>query len=102
MIGKKELKWIPFFGYFFWGAGNMMIDRQKRSKAFAGLAQAAQEIKRRAVSIWVFPAGTRHPSGTGMLPFKRGAFYLAVEAQIPIVPVVVLPSTLCLTRKSDS
>lgn len=91
VIGKKELIWIPFFGILFIAAGNICINRQRRGKAIAGLDYAVQEIKRRKVSLWVFPEGTRNRTEEPMLPFKKGAFYVAVQAGIPIVPIVAEP-----------
>ena len=88
VIGKKEVKWIPFFGIFFMAAGNILIDRSKTSKAVAGLSQAVETIRLKGVSIWIFPEGTRNRQGDGILPFKRGAFHMAIQAGVPIVPVV--------------
>lgn len=88
LIGKKELKWIPVFGLFYLASGNILIDRQKRTDAVAALGQAVEQMKERNVSIWVFPEGTRNKLGHGLLPFKKGAFYMAIQAQVPIVPIV--------------
>jgi 1-acyl-sn-glycerol-3-phosphate acyltransferase len=89
-IGKIELLWIPFFGAFYWAAGNIMIRRQNRAHAHSGISQAAQEVRERGVSVFVFPEGTRN-RGEGLLPFKKGAFHLAIEAQVPVVPLVLSP-----------
>jgi 1-acyl-sn-glycerol-3-phosphate acyltransferase len=91
VIGKKELHFIPFFGIYFVASGNIIIDRKKSAKAVAGLSHAAEEIKKRGVSIWIFPEGTRNVSGEGMLPFKKGAFHMAIQAGVPIVPMVSSP-----------
>lgn len=91
VIGKKEVKWIPFFGLFFMAAGNIAIDRNKTSKAVAGLKQAVEVVKMKKVSIWIFPEGTRNASGEGLLPFKRGPFHMACQAGVPIVPLVSSP-----------
>lgn len=40
--------------------------------------------------IWIYPEGTRNNKG-GFLPFKKGAFFMAIEAQVPIIPVVIAP-----------
>lgn len=89
IIGKKELIWIPFFGLCFKLLGNLLIDRGNRSKAVAGLAQVVKAVKERQISVFVFPEGTRNKTPDHLLPFKKGAFYMAIEAQIPIVPIVV-------------
>jgi 1-acyl-sn-glycerol-3-phosphate acyltransferase len=91
VIGKKELIWVPFFGLFYAAAGNILLHRQVARKARAGLEQAMKKISKKKVSVWIFPEGTRNLSRQGMLPFKRGAFLMAVNCQIPIVPVVGAP-----------
>lgn len=88
IIGKKELIWIPFFGLFYKAAGNIMIDRSNKNKSINSLDQVVDEIKKRQVSVWIFPEGTRNKSGEGLLPFKKGSFHMAVEAQVPVVPLV--------------
>ena len=87
-IGKKEVLWIPFFGLLFAAAGNVMIDRAQRSKAIASLSQTLTVVRKKKASIWIFPEGTRNSSGIGLLPFKKGAFFMAIEGGMPIVPVV--------------
>lgn len=87
-VGKKSLKWIPFFGQMYWITGNILIDRGNRSKAHGTIAATAQKIKERDISVWLFPEGTRS-YGRGLLPFKTGAFHTAVQAEVPIVPVCV-------------
>lgn len=88
VIGKKELKWIPLFGLMFAGAGNIMIDRKDRVSALSGLDAAAEAVRAKRLSVWIFPEGTRNRGRAEMLPFKKGAFHLAIKAQIPIVPIV--------------
>ncbi len=85
-IGKKSLKWIPFFGQLYWLSGNILIDRENRKKALASLKHSSKVINQGKTSIWMFPEGTRS-YGRGLLPFKRGAFQLAQVANVPIVPV---------------
>ncbi|WP_051333550.1 1-acylglycerol-3-phosphate O-acyltransferase [Aliagarivorans marinus] len=85
-IGKKSLKWIPLFGQVYWLTGNILIDRQRRAKAVGTLNQAAEAIEKRNISVWMFPEGTRS-YGRGLLPFKTGAFHLAMQAKVPILPI---------------
>jgi 1-acyl-sn-glycerol-3-phosphate acyltransferase len=87
-IGKKSLKWAPFFGQVYWLSGNILIDRANKTKAHGTIAQAAQKIKEKNVSVWIFPEGTRS-RGRGLLKFKTGAFYTAFMAGVPITPVVI-------------
>lgn len=88
IIGKKELIWFPFFGLFYMASGNIMIDRKNKGKSIDSLSQVVDEIKRRKVSVWVFPEGTRNKSGVGLLPFKKGSFHMAISAKVPVVPIV--------------
>jgi 1-acyl-sn-glycerol-3-phosphate acyltransferase len=86
-IAKKELFQIPVFGHAMARVGYISIDRSDRKSAIMSLQEAAQKIAR-GVSVVVFPEGTRSPDGQ-ILPFKKGAFYLAIDSGRPIVPVVI-------------
>lgn len=85
-VGKKSLKWIPFFGQMYWLTGNILIDRKNTSKAMGTIALTAQKIKEKKLSVWLFPEGTRS-YGRGLLPFKTGAFRTAALANVPVVPI---------------
>ncbi|MCG3461985.1 1-acylglycerol-3-phosphate O-acyltransferase [Xenorhabdus bovienii] len=87
-VGKKSLLLIPFFGPLYWLTGNILINRENRSKAHGTISQVVQQIKKRHISVWMFPEGTRS-RGRGLLPFKTGAFHAAIAAGVPIVPVCV-------------
>ncbi|GIU12404.1 1-acylglycerol-3-phosphate O-acyltransferase [Shewanella sp. MBTL60-007] len=86
-LGKKSLAWMPLFGQIYWLSGNILIDRKNRSKAFDTMAATARKIKDKCLSVWIFPEGTRS-RGKGLLPFKAGAFYTAIAAGVPMVPVL--------------
>lgn len=86
-ISKKELLYIPPFGPIAWLAGTVFIDRVKRDEAHSTMSKVGQLVKEKKMKLWVFPEGTRN-STPMMLPFKKGAFHVAIEAQIPILPVV--------------
>jgi 1-acyl-sn-glycerol-3-phosphate acyltransferase len=90
-IGKKELIWIPFFGALFYLTGHILLDRKNHEKALAGLNEAKDVLVRRKISIYMFPEGTRNKTPEKLLPFKKGAFHLAIAAQVPILPVVCCP-----------
>ncbi|MEZ8100233.1 1-acylglycerol-3-phosphate O-acyltransferase [Vibrio bivalvicida] len=87
-LGKKELLWVPFFGQLYWITGNILINRQDKSKARDTIKQVAEAIHQRDLSVWAYPEGTRS-KGRGLLPFKTGAFRMAIEAGVPITPMVV-------------
>ena len=56
-VGKKSLKWIPFFGQMYWLTGNILIDRKNTNKAVSTIEMTAQKIKKHKLSVWMFPAG---------------------------------------------
>jgi len=97
-IGKKSLKWIPIFGWIFVLSDCILIDRSKRQSALDSMKEASREMNRKQISVWVFPEGTRSGS-RGLLPFKKGAFHLAVQAGCPIVPIVNSSYHKCLNLK---
>ena len=80
-----------FHNVFFWAGGNIFINRQHKKSAVASLGQARSEMLRRKVSVWMFPEGTRSRGKVPLLPFKRGAFHLAIACQCPVVAFVSQP-----------
>jgi 1-acyl-sn-glycerol-3-phosphate acyltransferase len=85
-VGKKSLKWIPFFGQMYWLTGNILIDRKNKNKAMDTIDMTVNKIREKKLSVWLFPEGTRS-YGRGLLPFKAGAFRTAAKAEVPIVPI---------------
>ena len=85
-VGKKSLLFIPFFGILYWASGNVLLDRDNKSKSHSTMGELAKRINQDKLSIWMFPEGTRS-RGRGLLPFKTGAFHAAIAAGVPIVPV---------------
>ncbi|KAI1492091.1 hypothetical protein F5X96DRAFT_423652 [Biscogniauxia mediterranea] len=89
VTAKKNLKKVPFLGWFMSLSGTVFIDRQNSKDAREAMAGAAREIQKRKQSVYMFPEGTRsYAKEPELLPFKKGAFHLAVQAGVPIVPVV--------------
>lgn len=84
---KRILAYVPFFNLGAYFSGTIFIDRFNRERAMASVDYCATEMKKRNLKLWVFPEGTRNREG-GFIPFKKGAFNIAVRAQIPIIPVV--------------
>lgn len=87
-VGKKSILWIPLFGLLYWITGNLLIDRNHKSRAHNTIISIANRIKDQNISIWMFPEGTRS-RGRGLLPFKNGAFYTAITAGVPIIPICI-------------
>lgn len=86
-FAKKELLWVPFFGWAMWAAKHIAVDRADALNARKSLELAKQRIAA-GISIVIFPEGTRSTDGK-LLPFKRGGFLLALKTRTPIVPVTI-------------
>lgn len=90
VTSKRSLQWVPLLGWFMTLSGAMFLDRKNREKSVSTLNRGLKEIIDIKGSVWIFPEGTRsHSTELMMLPFKKGAFWMAKDGQIPIVPVVV-------------
>ncbi|KAK2522437.1 hypothetical protein Q9233_010547 [Columba guinea] len=87
-VAKKEVLYMGTFGLGCWLAGFIFVDRKKREQSIATLTEVAHSLHKENFSVLIFPEGTRNRGGS-MLPFKRGAFHLAVKAQVPIIPAVI-------------
>lgn len=87
-ITKKELFAIPLYGSALRAAGHVRLDRARAREAMGVYAKAARQVVERKLTMLVFPEGTRTRTGE-LLPFKKGAFVLAIEAGVPIVPAYI-------------
>ena len=87
MVGKKELARIPFFGWVFRATGQVLIDRQDSASARAALDDSLSNMPP-GISVYVCPEGTRSQDGT-LLPFKKGAFHIAMQLKLPVVPLTL-------------
>ena len=97
-VAKRDLTWIPLFGWALVAGGHVIIDRGHRHHAIESLARAAERV-RRGVNVIVFPEGTRG-NGRSLQEFKSGGFHLAIEAGVPILPVTVSGSQHITPRGS--
>lgn len=87
-IGKQEIKNSPVIGKILEYAGTVFIDRKNSSSAIEAMAPLVDVIKIEGKSVAIAPEGTRSLSPK-LLPFKKGAFHLALQAGVPILPVVI-------------
>lgn len=87
LLAKKELLNVPILGYGMGFVNVMAIDRSNRERALQTVEAATARI-RSGRSFAVFAEGTRAMPGD-FLPFKKGAFYMAAQAGVPIVPVAI-------------
>ncbi len=97
-VAKRELTYIPFFGWALGLSGQIVIDRGDRARSVASLKRAAARV-RDGLNVIIFPEGTRSRDGR-LQPFKSGGFHLAIEAQAPIVPVTVSGSFALIPKRS--
>ena len=84
-IGKQELDKAPLFRIFF-RRMNILVDRKSNVGSHRAYLQAGERIEK-GESVFIFPEATISADGT-LIPFKNGAFKLAIDKQVPIVPVV--------------
>ena len=87
LLGKKELLKVPILGYGMGYVNILAIDRSNIERARI-TTQAATDRIRSGVSYGVFAEGTRAKPGE-LLPFKKGGFYMARDAGVPVVPVAI-------------
>jgi 1-acyl-sn-glycerol-3-phosphate acyltransferase len=87
ILAKKELLKVPILGVGMGFVNVMAIDRSNRERALRTTEEATARI-RSGISFGVFAEGTRAKPGE-FLPFKKGAFYMAAQAGVPIVPVAI-------------
>lgn len=86
-VAKKEVFYYPFYGQAWWLAGHVFLDRGNTSRAKAALARTARFLRAHKLHLCILPEGTRAEDGR-LLPFKKGIVHLAIETQLPIVPMV--------------
>ncbi len=97
-VFKKEILYIPFFG---WGIGRLEmvhIDRKLGKQAFQKVAEQGRELLDKGTWVIMFPEGTRIPRGK-VGQYKSGGTRLAVETGAPVVPIAVT-SAKCWPRKA--
>lgn len=97
-ILKRELMWIPFFGWYTWKGGMIPVDRGKRSQALAGMTVYAKEALAENRQIVIFPEGTRRAPGAEPA-YKYGIVHLYAETGVPCLPIA-LNSGLFWPRRS--
>lgn len=86
-VAKMELSRVPVVGTACVALGHVFIDRSNRGRAIASLERAKERIVN-GTSIIFFPEGTRSRAGE-MLPFKKGAFRMAQDLRMPILPLTL-------------
>jgi 1-acyl-sn-glycerol-3-phosphate acyltransferase len=95
-VAKKSLAGLPFFGWFLYAAGYVLIDRKNPSSILKSL-KGAHTLLEKGISVIVFPEGTRTATGE-VQEFKKGGFLLAVQSRTPLVPVSIFGTFSMLPR----
>lgn len=98
-VAKKELSRVPLWGHAWVAAGHISVDRTDNQSAVASLDQAGRTILEDNSSVIIFAEGTRSRTGE-LQPFKKGAFILALQNGIDIVPTAVQGTHHIMSRDS--
>ncbi len=98
-VGKKELSRIPFLGHAWEKVGHVAIDRADHQSALESLTAVDRQIRDGGRTIIMFPEGTRSPTGR-LGRFKKGAFVMAIKAQVPVIPVALVGSRRVMRKGS--
>jgi 1-acyl-sn-glycerol-3-phosphate acyltransferase len=97
-VFKKELLYVPFFGWAMGRLDMIHIDRSQRTQAFAKVVDQGRRLLAQGIWIIMFPEGTRIPRGQAGT-YKTGGTRLAVETGAPVIPIAVT-SAKCWPRKA--
>ena len=100
-LAKEGLFRIPFLGTHLAQAGHVPVARDDPRAAVKTMAQAAELLNERAVSLLIFPEGGRSHDGN-LQPFKEGAAYIAIKAQVPLVPIALIGTREVLAMGSGT
>lgn len=88
-LAKKEIIWYPVYGLAWVLSGHPTVDRKSPERAQASMQALGERMRKERLSLCMLPEGTRSRTGR-LLPFKKGIVHLAVQTQLPIVPMVTM------------
>ncbi len=97
-VFKRELLYVPFFGWAMGRLDMIHIDRSRRAEAWNKVAAQGKRLAAEGIWVIMFPEGTRIPRGQQGV-YKSGASRLAIDSAVPIVPIAA-SSAKCWPRKS--
>jgi putative phosphoserine phosphatase/1-acylglycerol-3-phosphate O-acyltransferase len=98
-VAKKELKKTPILGQIMAASGTIFVDRGDKDKAIEAMQPAVESLKN-GTSVIIFPEGTRSLDYT-LGKFKKGAFHLAMQAGVPLVPIILKNAHDAMPRGSN-
>ena len=87
-VGKREIRDMPIIGLIMEAAGVVLIDRKNTASAIEAMTPLVDAMRVEGKSVCLSPEGTRAITPR-LAPFKKGAFHLAMQAGVPIVPIVI-------------
>ena len=87
-VGKKEIKNMPLIGKTLELAGTIFIDRENSASAIEAMKPLVDAMRNQGKSVAISPEGTRSITPK-LAPFKKGPFHLAIQAGVPVVPIVI-------------
>ena len=108
VVAKKELLYLPILGLCGSLSGGIFLNRGSSESSRKAINDAGKKAKELGISMMLFPEGTRNSAGGGsLLPFKKGAFHVALDVGVPILPMVIseydfLGPGGCRNKKFDS
>jgi 1-acyl-sn-glycerol-3-phosphate acyltransferase len=97
-IVKRELMWIPFFGWYLWKADQVPVDRRAKGGAIAGMMERARAALAEGRQIVIFPEGTRTAPGAPPA-YRSGLASLYAAANMPCLPVALNSGVFWPRRK---
>nr|CAH8830357.1 unnamed protein product [Trichobilharzia regenti] len=99
VVSKASLRLAGPMGIVMWLSNTICINRSSHKDAISAMQKASAAAKRDHVSVFIFPEGTRSDNDN-LLPFKKGAFHMAIQCQFPIQPIVIEPYKRFLDHKN--
>ena len=86
-VVKKELKFIPIYGWYTWRLGNIFIDRKERVKYIKNLSEKVKSSLNKNYKVIIFPEGTRSLPQNGLKNFSSSCGVLSVKNNVPVIPI---------------
>jgi len=87
-VAKKQIAYIPFFGWLYLLSGHLLIDRGNSKKAITDMNKLGELVKQHKLSIFIWPEGTRSRDGR-LKDFKKGYIHLARQTGLPVIPFII-------------
>jgi 1-acyl-sn-glycerol-3-phosphate acyltransferase len=97
-VSKAEVGRLPVMGWMMRMAGDVLVQRDDATSRMGSVQQIRERLARQ-VSVMIFPEGTRSRTGE-LLPFRNGAFRIAIETGTPILPMALAGTAPALTKGS--